>query len=130
MQALRPWRAASSLCAIARFAVAAAKRTRPAVPGDVVVLNIIAPEASAVTGGCRAFQRLAVPAAMGSSSAAQSWWSASSLARAKIRRRVARLAAAATDTRAPAHARATPCTQAIRPSSAHTGRITAAHGAR
>ncbi|QER93094.1 hypothetical protein FLG15_02110 [Xanthomonas phaseoli pv. dieffenbachiae] len=96
------------------------------------MLNIIAPEASAVTGGRRAFQRLAVPAAMGRplrASAAQ-WWSASSLARAKIRRRVARLAAAATDTRAPAHTRATPCTQAIRPSSAHTGRITAAHGAR
>ncbi|CCG35765.1 hypothetical protein ABVB18_05145 [Xanthomonas citri pv. mangiferaeindicae] len=29
------------------------------------MLNIIAPEASALIGGCRALQRLAVPAAMG-----------------------------------------------------------------
>ncbi|PPV10879.1 hypothetical protein XavaCFBP5823_05525 [Xanthomonas axonopodis pv. vasculorum] len=94
---------ASSLCAIARFATAAAKRTRPAIPGDVVVLNIIAPEASALTGGCRAFQRLAVPAAMAMPLrwfAAQAW-SASSHARATIRHRVALLDAAATDTLAP-----------------------------
>ncbi|RFF38844.1 hypothetical protein DZD52_11625 [Xanthomonas nasturtii] len=66
MQALRPSRAASSLCAIARFAAAPTKRTRPVVTGDVVVLNIIAPEAPAVIGGRRALQWLAVmPAAIG-----------------------------------------------------------------
>ncbi|WP_100043937.1 hypothetical protein, partial [Xanthomonas citri] len=40
------------------------------------MLNIIAPEASALIGGCRALQRLAVPAAMGMplrSLAAQAW---------------------------------------------------------
>ncbi|CDF60155.1 hypothetical protein XFF4834R_chr05030 [Xanthomonas citri pv. fuscans] len=96
------------------------------------MLNIIAPEASAVIGGCRALQRLAVPTAMGMplrSLAAQAW-SARSLARADIRQRAAPLAATATDTLLAAHARAKPRTRAIRPSSAHTGRITAAHGAR
>ncbi|TKA16183.1 hypothetical protein TP41_15005 [Xanthomonas euvesicatoria pv. citrumelonis] len=96
------------------------------------MLNIIAPEASAVTGGRDAFQRLAVPAAMGMpprSFAAQAW-SARSLARAAIRHRATLLAAAATDTPAPAHTRAKARMRVIRPSSAHTGRITAAHGAR
>ncbi|TQU03603.1 hypothetical protein EIJ50_21075 [Xanthomonas perforans] len=85
------------------------------------MLNIIAPEASAVTGGRDAFQRLAVPAAMGMpprSFAAQAW-SARSLARSCRH-----------PTRPPAPRPATARMRVTRPSSAHTGRIAAAHGAR